>query len=291
MQLQRAASTLNLSASYPRAVMSGSHLSSFHGRGIEFDEVRPYQPGDDVRNMDWQVTARTGKPHSKLFREERERPVILMLDFRPAMFFATAGALKAVLATEYASLLSWGIFQQGDRLGSLIFSHDNASPTVLKPKRGQRYVLRSLGAMVQHEAWHTDNHSSASLLYSLRQSMRLVGTGGLIMIVSDGRGVDDDCRALLQQSLRHHDIIFVWLYDEFETKLPQVGALPLSDGQQEYSVQTKSRQVQAKYDAAFAQRRKHLKDLQQHPSFMLLECTTLDDPLTVLQATLRRVRK
>ncbi len=116
------ASTLSLKVRFIRAQQSGAYLSAFKGRGMEFEEARPYQPGDDIRNLDWRVTARTGKPHTKLFREERERPILLWVDYRNTMFFATKGVYKSVIAARAAALLAWSAHHHGDRVGGIIFS-------------------------------------------------------------------------------------------------------------------------------------------------------------------------
>lgn len=132
------------------ASMSGSYLSPFKGRGMEFDEVRPYALGDDVRTIDWRVTARSGKPHTKLFREERERSVLLWVDLRSAMFFATRGAFKSVRASQAAALLGWRTLDLGDRLGALVF--DESQHDELRPRRGQASFLHLLRRLAGHEA-------------------------------------------------------------------------------------------------------------------------------------------
>jgi uncharacterized protein (DUF58 family) len=115
--LHRPAESLPLKPGRIRALAGGDYRAPFKGRGMEFDEVRGYMQGDDVRTLDWRVTARTGRPHTKLFREERERPVLLCMDMRNAMFFATRGAFKAVRAVQAAALLGWSAVHQGERLG------------------------------------------------------------------------------------------------------------------------------------------------------------------------------
>ncbi|MCY3731458.1 MAG: DUF58 domain-containing protein, partial [Rhodospirillaceae bacterium] len=132
--LKRAGESLRVGALRVRALDSGGHLSRFKGRGVEFDESRPYEPGDDLRHMDWRVTARTGKPHTKVFREERDRPVILWLDLRRPMLFATRGAYKAVRAAQTAALVAWSAVANGDRLGGLVFSE--REHVELRPRLG-----------------------------------------------------------------------------------------------------------------------------------------------------------
>ena len=104
------------------ASMAGGHISSFRGRGIDFSEVRIYQPGDDIRNIDWRVTARTNKPHTKLYREERERPVYIVVDQCQSMFFGSKKTFKSVTAARAAANLAWGTIDNGDRVGGLVFS-------------------------------------------------------------------------------------------------------------------------------------------------------------------------
>jgi uncharacterized protein (DUF58 family) len=282
---------LHLKAGYPRALMAGAHLSRFQGRGIEFDEVRPYQAGDDIRCMDWRVTARTGKPHTKLFREERERPALILVDLRPAMFFATRGALKAVIAAECASLLAWTVMQQGDRIGSLTFAGDSSQMQLVKPIRGKRGVLRMLGNVVQHPHWQqrpTMIDERESLKNILQRASHAAHTGSLITMVSDGRGLNEACVALFKQLLPHHSLIFVLIYDDFEARMPNVGQLQASDGNQRHSIDTANSTLRQQHHDHFANRRAQLQDLARLPGFVLLECATHEDPFTVLQASLGR---
>jgi len=272
--------------------MAGAHLSRFQGRGIEFDEVRPYQPGDDIRSMDWRVTARTGKPHTKLFREERERPALMLVDMRPAMFFATRGALKSVIASECASLLAWSVMQQGDRIGSLIFGGDSSAETQLaRPVRGRRGVLRLLGNVVGHPNWKRRSHAvdeTESLQRLLHRASHAARTGSMVMMVSDGRGMNDKSVSLLKSLLQHHTVVFVLVYDAFEAEIPEVGELQASDGTQRRSVDTSSTTMRMQHQAHFSTRRAYLQDLSYLPGFVLLECATHDDPFSVLQARLGR---
>ncbi len=135
-----------LTAPRVRVVTSGGHLSPYKGRGVEFDESRPYQPGDDLRTIDWRVTARTGKPHTKVFREERNRPVFVWLDLRRPMLFATRGEFKGVRAAEMAALIAWSAVAHGDRLGGLVFSeseHHELRPA-LGAARGAAFAAGGL---------------------------------------------------------------------------------------------------------------------------------------------------
>ncbi|MCK4834519.1 MAG: DUF58 domain-containing protein, partial [Gammaproteobacteria bacterium] len=153
IQLRMQASPSLLNSSIIHAKQGGAYLSSFKGRGMEFDESRIYQAGDDIRNMDWRVTARTGSAHTKVFCEERERPVLLWLDLSTSMMFATRKKFKSVIAAEIASLIAWSAAKNNDRLGGLIFSSDEH--VELKPKRGKTAVLDFIGRCTKHSAWAT----------------------------------------------------------------------------------------------------------------------------------------
>jgi len=292
IHLQRPAATLRLREGYPRARLAGAHLSRFQGRGIEFDEVRPYQPGDEIRNMDWRVTARTGKPHTKLFQEERERPSLLLLDMRPSMFFATQGALKAVIAAECASLLAWSVMQQGDRVGGMILDAGGAQAlSVIKPARGKRSVMRLLGKIVNHPQWQQRTGASTeSLLPALQRAAHAAHTGSLVMIVSDGRGLDDASETLLRQLLKHHNIVFVFVYDAFEMRMPRAGLLQAFDGHDVRQLNTGDASTRQSHGEKFSARQVRLRRLGKLPGFFMIECATTDDPYTALRTTLGVVR-
>jgi len=272
--------------------MAGGHLSRFQGRGIEFDEVRPYQPGDDIRCMDWRVTARTGKPHTKLFREERERPAMLLLDLRPAMFFATRGALKAVVAAECATLLAWSVLHQGDRVGSMIFDATAThAMTPVRPMRGKRSVMRMLGNVLAHPYWQQrPAPAHDSLLSTLQRADHVTPAGSLMMLVSDGRGLDDASEAMLIRLLAHHSILFIFIYDVFEREMGDVGLLYASDGENMRHIDSGNPQQRNQHAQRFAQRSEILQRLQQRPGFVLIECATDEDPVAALESRLGRVR-
>ncbi len=241
--------------------------------------------------MDWRVTARTGKPHSKLFREERECPAMLLLDLRPAMFFATRGALKAVVAAECISLLAWSISHQGDRVGSMIFDAsgtDQMTPT--RPARGKRAVMRMLGNVLAHPYWQQRPAScQSSLLPTLQRAAHLSQPGSLIMVVGDGRGLDDASEAMLIRLLAHHSIVFVRVFDVFEREMDDVGILYASNGQDVYRIDSNIAQLRQQHAERFAHRSERLQRLTKRSGFVLIECATDDDPLTVLEARLGKV--
>ncbi len=171
VRLRAAGEGIQLTAPRIRVVAAGGHLSPYKGRGVEFDESRLYQPGDDLRTIDWRVTARTGKPHTKVFREERNRPVFIWLDLRRPMLFATRGAFKGVRAAEMAALIAWSAVANGDRLGGLVFSESEHHE--LRPALGARAALRLLQAVCTDSLWQPPEQGSSAEIDGERALQRL----------------------------------------------------------------------------------------------------------------------
>lgn len=282
--LQRAAATLPLRSRLIRAQQGGGYRSAFKGRGMEFDEARPYQAGDEVRHLDWRVTARTGKPYTKMFREERERPVFLWVDYRSTMFFATRGAFKSVRAAQAAALLAWSAHYHGDRVGSIIFSEQNHQE--LKPVRGQVGALHLIKQLAEHSAWREVPGPEASAdaeLQALKRLQRVVHPGSLIFLLSDFRGMGEAARSLLIQLGRHNDIVMLFIHDPLEHHLPEKGYYRLSDGQQELTLNTGDRQFREDYEHRFADHRQNLQTLARQFGLYFLSCSTAQQPLNVLR--------
>src|SRR5690606_436223 len=131
-----------------RLGMTGAHISKIRGRGVDFEEHRAYQPGDDIRTIDWRVTARTGRPFTKVFREERERPVIIGIDQSASMYFGSQVAFKSVVAAEAAAIICWTTVDNGDRVGGVVFNESEQD--LIKPRRGKRSALRLLNALSEN---------------------------------------------------------------------------------------------------------------------------------------------
>jgi uncharacterized protein (DUF58 family) len=132
------------------SVLAGPNKSNFRGRGIDFEEVRSYQPGDDIRTIDWRVTARTGSAHTKLFREERERPVLVVVDQRASMFFGSSHCFKSVLAAQLAGLLAWSALDSGDRIGGLVFNDEEHRD--IRPRRSRKTALALMSHVAHYNA-------------------------------------------------------------------------------------------------------------------------------------------
>ncbi len=284
IELHRAAESLPFKASSIRAHFSGNYLSAFKGRGMEFDEVRPYQPGDDVRSIDWRVTARTGKPHTKMFREERERPVLLWVDYRKPMFFGTQNSFKSVLAAKTAALLAWSAAQHGDRLGGLIFSEQVHQE--LRPQRGKAGTLHFIKKLAEHPAWdkyqqaETDEASGSQALNRLR---RVARPGSLIFLISDFRHLDESAKSSLAQMSRHNDIVLLFINDPLEAQLPPAGFYRVSDGINEIALNTRSSKIRDVYKNRFQQHENSLRNLSSKLGMHFLNISTEQSLLTQLQ--------
>lgn len=214
-----------------RTLQAGPHLSRYRGRGMDFDEVRAYQPGDDVRNIDWRVTARSGKPHTKLFTEERERPVFLLIDQGASMQFGTRVAFKSVVAARIAALLAWDAAKHGDRIGALLFADNHH--TELRPLGGQRGALQLISALATlQQALITSSVTGQvhSMTHTLARLSRTARPGSLVYLISDFHYFDSVIERDLARLARLHDMVMIFVYDPLEVRSPPPGYYRLSNG-------------------------------------------------------------
>lgn len=279
---------LSLNSGLISAAQSGDYQSAFKGRGMEYDESRLYQTGDDIRNIDWRVTARTGKAHTKLFCEERERPVHLWVDFRAPMFFATRGKFKAVIAAELASLFAWTANRQGDRVGGIVFS--DMTHHELKPQRGKSAVLRMIKHMVYHPGWQRpeiNEDNRQGMLHSLINLRRLVRPGSLVILLSDFRGFDDKSRSHLIRLRQHNEVIMVHIYDWLEEFLPPAGHYRITNGVQELEFDTHNQNLINDYKNKFNAHRNLLLKTARSCHMNYLCCRTEDVPEKIVKEGLR----
>jgi len=285
--LRGAGEGLSLKAHRIAARQSGNYQSRFKGRGMEFDEARLYQPGDDVRTLDWRVTARTGKPHTKLFREERERAVITWVDMRPTMFFATRGAFKSVIAARAAALIAWSTNKQGDRLGSLVFNADNHHE--LRPKRGKSAVLQLLQQLSTASHWHSQhNEPEPDANNALARLRRVAKPGSLIFLISDFRNLGPQAESHLAHLSRHNDVVLFHIHDPLEQALPERGQYRVTWGQRNSIFGSDRMSAQREYQQQFQQHCQQLQQLSRFPGIHYLSCSTTDDVVQCLQQGLGR---
>jgi uncharacterized protein (DUF58 family) len=253
------------------ATRSGGHLSRFRGRGMEFDESRVYQPGDDVRNMDWRITARAGKPHVKLFREERERPVWLLVDQGPSMRFGTRVAFKSVIAAKAAALLAWAAADRGDRVGGLVF--DEACHVEHRPAARTRGLLPLLQALVQRPALG-NRGGHPGLTEAAEQLQHLVRPGSLVFLLSDFVGISRERTGWLAQLGAACELVLVHLYDPLEIDAPPPGLYPVSHGARRGILNTAGTAQRTAWQQRFSDRMNLLEDLTRRHRAHLLSLRT-----------------
>jgi len=287
IRLRLAARDLQIGSRRPSlSTIAGAHASRFRGRGMDYLESRGYQAGDDIRNMDWRVTARAGNPHVKLYTEERERPVVVMVDLNPGMFFGTRGAFKSVIAARAAALIGWAAVHRHDRIGALLF---NGSHHELRPLGGQRGVLRLIRLLVgaTDPAIGMRQPAHPGLLTdALRRLRRVARPGGLVCILSDFYGIDADTRVHLQRLRQHSDVVACQIVDAVEVHAPPPGRYGISDGLRTAILDTRSTTRQAAYERFLAQHHQAVDELMSACAVPRIRLATTDDVVERLRASL-----
>jgi uncharacterized protein (DUF58 family) len=271
------------------SLQTGAYVSHFRGRGMEFDESRPYQPGDDPRSIDWRVTARSTTAYTKLFREERERPVLVVVDLRASMHFATQGCFKSVNASRAAALLSWAAHYRGDRLGGLIFG--DTTHRELKPKLGRQAALRFVHQLAEHPDWQVrerpDGGDGEQQLTQAMSSLRRVARpGSLVVVLSDFLGLSRAAQSYLSSVARHNEVLALFLNDPIERELPPPGRYRLVAGDDEMAIDTYTRAARDDYKNAFEARSHKLEVFCHRYGIHLMPLSTQDDPVATLQSAL-----
>lgn len=272
-----------------KSVNIGDHYSTFRGRGMDYAESRAYQPGDDVRNMDWRVTARSGRAHVKVYQEERERPVVIMGDFGPGMFFATEGAFKSIILTRAAALIAWAAVEKGDRIGALLY---NGSHHELRPTRGQRGALHLIRELVNAAdpslQTPSDPHSNNQFYDALTRLHRVTHPGSLIFLFSDFYHLNSDSKRQLQLLRKHNDVVACQILDRLELAPPAPGRYPVIVGNQQGILDTRSKTQRDAWTQHFAAQRQRVSELMQQCAIPLLQFSTADDVSERLRHNLTR---
>jgi uncharacterized protein (DUF58 family) len=216
-----------------RSLLSGRHGSRVRGRGLAFEELRLYVPGDDTRTMDWRVTARTGKPYVRVYTEEKDRPCLFLVDQRINMFFGTKRSMKSVAAAEIAALGAWRALHDDDRVGGLVFNDGRIDD--VRPHRSREAVMRLLETIAaQNGELRSDSgvpRTPSQLDAALDAAARAAGHGYLVVVVSDFDGQSAATRDLLLRLSLHNDVIAILVYDPFLVNLPPSGDLVVSNGE------------------------------------------------------------
>jgi uncharacterized protein (DUF58 family) len=272
------------------ALLAGGERSPFKGRGMDFEESRRYQPGDDVRLMDWRVMARTHEPYLKVFREERERPVFMVVDNRRGMRFGTKVAFKSVIAAHAAALLGWASQERGDRVGAVVFSDEDH--VELRPRGGRTGVLQLLNLLVQNSAHPSQviapqRASTSPLQSALNRVQTTAKPGSLIFLLSDFREWDQQAKQTLMRLGGHHDVVAIFMYDQFEQESPPAGQYPVTDGIRMGVFNTGSAKIIQSYAACFRERYEDVRTLCLTRGIGFIPLGTHDDILSQLRGGLQ----
>ena len=266
------------------SALAGAYRSRFRGRGVDFVESRNYLPGDDIRNMDWRVTARTGKPHTKIFQEERERPVLVVVDASPSLYFGTRTRLKSVAAGQLAAAIAWAAVRRGDRIGAFLFAPDKHRE--LRPAGGRRGAMRVIQGLVDWLNPDSVNQGHEPLSVSLERVRHAVRPGSLILIISDFFNLDEQCHRHLSRLRQHNDVIGCQIMDPAEKDLP-AGRFPISDGEHSAMLDTHQQKSRSQFDLMSVQHGEIPRRMFQRHKCGWMVLNTIDDPVEVLGRELR----
>lgn len=266
------------------SALAGAYRSRFRGRGVDFVESRNYQPGDDIRNMDWRVTARTGRAHTKVFREERERPVLIVLDASPTLYFGTRRRLKSVAAGHLAAAIAWTAVKRGDRIGAFLFAPGRHLE--LRPAGGRRGAMRVVSALIEWLSPTRAGDGREPLSSALQRVRHAVRPGSLVIVVSDFYSLDADSEMHLSRLRQHNDVVGCQVVDPAEQALP-AGRFPITDGERASTLDTGRRGSRRRFEAMSRYHSEEPRRVFQRHQCGWMALRTVDDPVEVLGRELR----
>lgn len=259
----------------PSSLLAGRHASRLRGRGLIFEDLREYRPGDDVRRIDWRATARTGRTHTRVYGEERERPVLLVVDQRLGMFFGSQVQMKSVTAAETASAIAWQVLAGGDRIGATVFGDSRIGD--LPPRRSRKTVLRLLQTLVDfNAALGVDRGiepAPAQLDHVLTQVAARTSHDWLIVLISDFQGIGPSTREHVARLTRHNDVVAILIWDRSALSIPDVPHAILGDGRRQADFDLTRPAVRAAFHGLLDQRDDFLGRLRRE---LAVPCLSID---------------
>jgi len=277
LELRHQAHTLGLASHHlVNTTFSGLYASVFRGQGLNFEEVREYREGDDIRNMDWKVTARTNEPHLKVYREERERSVVLCVDHGPHMFFGTRGTFKSVQAARAAALLGWAANSVNDRVGGMLFGDADTGLVHFQPTKDRRAVWRLLKEMANPV--RRAQHGIDCLDLVLKRAGRGSGTGSLIFVIGDFNRDLQGLDKTLGQVCQKHSVVLIPVDDPADREIPSVGRALFRDAEgRMVEIDTDDAEGQRAFRERWESRRANLIMLANRLGVAVIPVQTLDD--------------
>jgi len=275
------------------SILSGSHAARLRGRGLSFDELRQYNPGDDLRHLDWRASQRYGKPFVRSYTEERDRPTLLLVDQRMSMYFGSKRSFKSVLAAELAAIGAWMALQAGDRVGGLVFGDRQID--YIRPLRSRARVEALCAAIVRHNhalhATRSEDDAPGQLDRVLRQCLGLAGHDSLVVIISDFAGVTEQTLQLLRQLSAHNDVLALQVFDPIALRLPDRGRVTVTQGQLQVELEVGRRQVRRPLGEFLSGRLKDVATLLRRSQVPLMMFSSGRDSLEQLRGELGRLAR
>lgn len=270
------------------SLLSGRHASRLRGRGLAFEELRHYAQGDDIRTIDWRATARLRSPHVRVYSEERERPVLLLVDQRRPMFFGSRRTMKSVAAAEVAALAAWRTLRVGDRIGGIVFNEEEIVD--LKPQRNQTTALRLLHEIVRMNERLAEAGSETASVRSavvtvnqiLEAAVRRAKHDHLVVIISDLDGANEETRRLATRLAAHNDVLMVAVYDPLGASLQNQPGMIASTPEGAISLPAGSGFRDA-FREAFSNRLDHWRDIFQALQVPVIPISTATPPAEQLR--------
>jgi uncharacterized protein (DUF58 family) len=258
------------------SILSGRHASRLRGRGLNFEELRNYLPGDDTRNIDWKVTARTRKPHVRIYTEEKDRTVWLLVDQRISMFFGSRWKMKSVVAAEAAALAAWRVLSGGDRVGALVY--DDQDVSIIPPHRSQQRVMEILRQIVdRNHALHARSEITAGpdmLNRVLQRVSALAHHDCLVCLIGDGTGINPETRQHVTRLAEHNDVLSVFIYDPLEQTMPDAGRLVFTDAVTQLDFNTGRKPLREAYHRDFQERMERMETASRQHAVPILRVHT-----------------
>jgi uncharacterized protein (DUF58 family) len=273
-----------------RSPLIGLHHSKLRGRGVDFDQVRVYQAGDDVRSIDWRVTARTQEPHTKLFHEERERPIFIMVEQSRRLFFGSGQMFKSVLAAQAAALIGWAALGHNDRIGGLVFG--DGAHYEIKPRRSKQSLLQLLNRLVRvNQSLHADAQPEADALgMALRRAREVLRPGSLAIVICDERALVDAAEQQLSLLSRHCDLLLLPISDPLDHALPAAGLLRFEERGARLELDTLNADLRQAYHAQGAARILRWEMLAQKLRVLMMPLSTQSEMIEQLREYLNPQR-
>ena len=277
VRLQHKASGFSFLPRQPvHSILSGRHASKLRGRGLNFEELRDYLPGDDTRNIDWKVTARTRTPYVRVYTEEKDRTVWLLIDQRVTMFFGSKQRMKSVVAAEVAAISAWRVLSVGDRVGALVF--DDYEISVVPPHRSRERVMQILKQVVkknrQLRAGADLKPDPNKLNEALRQVSTLARHDCLVCLVTDGDGINAETRKHISRISEHNDVLTTLIYDPLEKNIPAAGRLRFADNEGQLEADTSSLKLRSGFQDEFEKRLERIETASRRFSIPVIALDT-----------------